>query len=143
MSNRIRTYKDLLQEKQRLELLLATQKQVVIDEFSELQTLAKEEIKPVRKAVAFANMFMTKDRSSLLLSFGADKLIDFVMKKLLLKKAGWIMRLVIPFFLKNYSSHLFSGKKNKFFKKLVSTFKKHSENGHQEEYSDQEKAFNN
>lgn len=116
MSKRIQTYQDLLDEKQQMEVLLHAQKELVLADLREI----KQELQPARDVLAFIGKATTRDRSNILLSLGSDKLIDFVVKKLLLAKAGWITRLVVPYLLKNYSSHVVSDNKDKIFKKVFS-----------------------
>jgi hypothetical protein len=116
MNKRIQTYQDLLEEKQQMEVLLHAQKELVLADLREV----KEELKPARDVLAFIGKATTRDRSNVLLSVGSDKLIDWAVKKLLLAKAGWITRLVVPYLLKNYSSHIVSDNKDKIFKKVFS-----------------------
>jgi hypothetical protein len=116
MSKRIQTYQDLLDEKQQMEVLLHAQKELVLADLREI----KEELQPARDVLAFVGKVTTRDRSNVLLSMGSDKLIDWVVKKLILAKAGWLTRLVVPYLLKNYSSHIVSDNKDKIFKKVFS-----------------------
>ena len=65
-----------------------------------------ESLEPVRNAVSVAGKLFTRDESNILLNVGMGTLIDLLIKKLLLSKSGWLTRILVPFFLKNYSSHL-------------------------------------
>ena len=114
MTKGIKSYNDLLQEKQRLESLLHAQKQVIYYDIEQI----KEELKPVRKTFEFIRKITTKDKTSLLLTFGSDILINGVVKKFILSKANWITRAVVPIFLKNYSSYFLSEQKDKWIEKL-------------------------
>lgn len=108
MSSTIRTYNDLLVERERLENLLVSKKK-------ELKTnieLLKEQYKPVFKAASFVRDLTTKDRSHPWLNMAVSLLIDILVKGKLLRKASWIYKIGVPFVLKNYASNLF-GKKNK------------------------------
>ena len=111
MNKRIKTYDDLVKQKQQLELLLEAQKELIKYDFQEVKI-------ETRAALAGAGKAFTRDTSNLLITAGTNKLIDAVIKNVLLSRAGWVMRLVIPFFLKNFSSHYIADHKNSWFKKL-------------------------
>ena len=60
---------------------------------------------------------------------GIDFAGDMVLRKMLLAKADWVTRLLLPVFLKNHSSHLFTsgeGPRN-LFGKIRSLFKRKKE----------------
>src|SRR5262245_40978422 len=114
MTKPIVTYKDLLEEKERLRLLLNVQKEIIREDIRGIG----DEIEPVKSALSFAGKFVTRDNSNLLLNAGANKLIDLVIKKVILSRAGWLTRLTVPFLLKNYSSHVISENKGALLKKL-------------------------
>jgi len=63
--------------------------------------------------------FTTKDKTSLLLTMGSDIAINALVKNFILSKAGWFVRTVVPYFLKNYSSHFFAEQKEKWLDKLA------------------------
>ena len=114
MNKRINSYEDLLKEKQRLEVLLQTQKKVIYYDIEEI----KVQLQPVRDAVEFIKKITTKDKTSLLLSLGSDIAINTVVKNFILSRAGWLTRIVVPYFLKNYSSHFLAEQKDKWLDKL-------------------------
>ena len=64
-----------------------------------------------------------------MLTTAADTVIDLVLKRIVLSKAGWFARLVVPFFMKNFSSHVIADNKDKIFNKLFSWFGKKKANG--------------
>jgi hypothetical protein len=53
------------------------------------------------------------------LNIGSDLVINSLVKKFILARAGWFMRTVLPYFLKNYSSHFLAEQKEKWFDKLA------------------------
>lgn len=120
MTNRIQTYEDLLEEKQRLQLLLQTQKEVIRQDINEV----KEQLAPVRTAISFVGKLTTKEPTNPLLQGTLDTIIDLVVRKLLLARAGWFTKFIIPFFLKNFSSHVIDEKKDLILQKLFSFFSK-------------------
>ncbi len=117
MTSNINTYEDLVREKQELEVLLQFQKGQIRQDVLDL----KEEFRPARQAVSVLGKLFTKDKSSPLISGGANMIIDLGVKALL-GRAGWITKLVVPFLLKNFSSHVISDKKTGILKKLKSLF---------------------
>ncbi len=106
MKRKIRSYEDLEKEEQLLEELLHTQKQLVQ---LDIQVL-KEQLKPATVALKFFNNITTVDKNNLFVNEGANKVIDFVLNKFILTNSGWVTKFIVPFFIKNYSSHLISDK---------------------------------
>src|SRR5215813_8992370 len=101
MSKRFTSYKELLEEKQQLEVLLEAQKQVIRYDVEEI----KLKLRPVKDTLDFVKKITTKDNSSLLLNIGSEIAINALVKNFILSRAGWLTRIVIPYFLKNFSSH--------------------------------------
>jgi len=118
MKRKIRSYEDLEREEQLLEELLRTQKQLIQ---LDIQVL-KDQLKPAKMALQFFNKITTVDKSNLLLNEGANKAIDFVLNKFILARTGWITKFLVPFFLKNYSSHLIGDNKVSIVEKVFSLF---------------------
>jgi hypothetical protein len=121
MSNRIRTYEDLLQEEQRL-----------IQQLKGHEVLIREDLVSVRKHLApvtrvFNNVgkAFTRDNRSPLINFGLEMGIDVFIRRFLLAKAGWFTKIVVPYLLKNYSSHIIGHEKRvKMVQKIQGLFAK-------------------
>jgi hypothetical protein len=116
MSKRFTSYNELLKEKQQLEVLLQAQKEVIRCDVEEI----KLKLQPLKEALEFVKKITTKDRTNLLLDLGSDIAINTLVKNFILSRAGWFIRLVVPFFLKNYSSHFIAEQKDKWIEKLKS-----------------------
>jgi hypothetical protein len=102
MSNgTIRTYDDLVQEQRRLKLQLAGNEQALRQEFAEI----KQKIKPVTRMIDFLGKITTPDKNNPLLNTGIAVGVNLLVKKLLLRNAGWISKLVMPFLVRNFLSH--------------------------------------
>ena len=114
-----------MEEKARLKTLLAMQKSALRQDFSRI----KEEFTPVRTAIAAIGKITTKDNSNWLLTTAADTAIDVIVKRFILSKAGWFARIILPFFMKNISSHLIADNKDKIFDKIASWFGSGKSNG--------------
>lgn len=120
MNASINTYEDLLQEKERLQALLQSQKQVVREDIRQI----KEELAPVKSAVNFIGKMATREPGNPLLNSAVDTVIDLVVKKLVLGRAGWFTRLAVPFVMKNFASHAIDEKKDAILRKIFSWFGK-------------------
>lgn len=120
MNRTIRTYNDLLQEKQRLNALLKAQKELVRQDVQSI----RQELVPVQKAIEWVGRLTTRDRNNILLTGASDFLVDVIVKKGLLARASWITRIAIPFIAKNLSSHLLAGYKDVLLAKLASWLSK-------------------
>jgi hypothetical protein len=128
MTKRITTYEELMLEKHRLKLLLHGQKELIHQDINEI----KDQLLPVKSAISFIGKLTTKDSSNPLLRGTMNTVIDLFVRKVLLARAGWFMKLVVPLFLKNYTSHVIDEKKDTIINKVFSWFggkKKENANG--------------
>lgn len=116
MTKSIRSYKDLIEERQRLEVLMVEQRTLIHNDVHEL----KVQLQPVKDVLDFIRKITTKDKTSLFLNIGSDILINSVVKRYILSRAGWFVRNVVPYFLRNYSSHFLGEHKEKWLEKLRS-----------------------
>ena len=119
--NKIQTYDDLLEEKKRLELLLVNQKQVISANWTGL----KDEFQPVNNVFSFLSKLTTRDKTNPLVNMGVDLAGDVFLRKLLLARAGWLTRLVVPFLLKNYSSNVFADKGKSLLQNVKHWLRRH------------------
>ena len=117
--NKIQKYDDLLEEKKRLEQLLATQKEQISTNWIEM----KKEFEPVNNVVGFLSKITTRDRTNPLVNMGIDVAGDLVLRKILLARFGWATRLVLPYLLKNYSSNMLADKGKSFVHQIKHWFK--------------------
>ena len=116
MSKRFTSYDDLLKEKQQLEVLLQAQKQLIHYDVEEI----KLKLQPVKETLEFLRKITSKDRTNLLLDLGSDIAINTLIRNFVLSRAGWLTKMIVPFFLKNFSSHFIAEQKDKWFEKLKS-----------------------
>lgn len=116
MNKRFTTYEELVKEKQYLHLQIQAKKQVINNDIQEI----KAQLQPARDAIEFVKKITSKDKSSILLNIGSDLAINTIVKRLILSRTGWLTKLVIPYLLKNYSSHFLAEQKDKWFNKLSS-----------------------
>ena len=99
--NNIRSYQDLLVERQRLKLLLLEREMELKTEYETIKT----RLKPLGNILDFADKITTKDRNNPLIDTGIDIGVNLLLKNLLFRNAGWIVKLLMPLFVRNYLSH--------------------------------------
>jgi hypothetical protein len=104
MSKNITTHKDMLLEKQRLEALLDAQKELIE---LDLQGF-KSDLKPATNMISFFGSFKKKTVSNPLLGIAVGLSTDILMRKLLLKRAGWAVKTVLPFVMRRVTTNLVS-----------------------------------
>ena len=117
----IKTYEDLEKEKHRLVAILRTQEDLIKDDLAGV----REGLRPFSNAVNVINKMATRDNTAPVMNFGLEMGVDLLVRKVLLKRAGWIAKIVVPFLVKNYSSHLIGEEKREaLMKKVKSIFRK-------------------
>jgi hypothetical protein len=120
----IKTYEDLLAEEKRLEGIIYSHRESIKDDLGKI----KEGLRPFKLVMNMVGKAVNRDKPGPLLNFGLDLGIDLIVKKFLLAKAGWLTKVVVPYLIKNYSSHfIIDYKKSKIIKKAKSLFKKFQE----------------
>ena len=102
MTKKITSYQEMLEEEERLTQLLKFQQQQIGDDVRGI----KEELRPLTNIAGTAKKFFVRKSGQAVTTVGLKLLIDGLVKNVILSKSGWITRLVIPFFLKNYASHI-------------------------------------
>lgn len=124
MSKKIATYNDLLEEKQRLQQLLAIQRDTITINVD----LLKEELKPVSDGIS--NVVLTLSRfgkqtqQSPLVYFGIDLATQMVLRRWLKMKTSWFTRSVVPFVIRYYLTKLAAEKNNPFWQRIKKAFSK-------------------
>ena len=109
MMNRIRTYEDLVARQQQMEVLLKLQKEQVRNVIRDLFDAGKSSV--------------LGSTENFLLNKGVGKVIDLVVKKGVLGRAGWMYRLIVPFVLKQFSSKYITEHKKDIKDKFFSFFR--------------------
>lgn len=102
MTKQITNYKELLEEKARLKILLAEQELQLKEDWRAV----KEELQPVVFVGSTIKNFFTRKTTAAVAQVGINLLADGLVKKVLLGGTGWLTRTLVPFFIKNYASHL-------------------------------------
>jgi hypothetical protein len=126
MIKQISSYKELLEEKTRLKALLVEQELQIKDDWQSL----KEELKPAMLVGATLRKLFTRGAGLTAAALGVNLLADGLVKKVLLRKAGWLIRLVIPLLIKNYASHVGEGGPEKWVSKIKKFFSKNGKATH-------------
>jgi hypothetical protein len=129
MSQTIKTYTDLCEERDRVKLVLEVQRQKIKDDWQDL----KDEFIPVKNVFGAVGQMTHADKSNPLVNFGLKVASDLFLKNFVLAKAGWVTKLAVPFVVKNYSSHILARKGGHFLGKVATLFnskKRSRANGH-------------
>lgn len=114
MMRKINNLQELKAERIRLRMELATAEDNLKDDLNWF----KEEMNPVKVlGNIVSNAFVSKNNGGLV-NNGVRFTIDAVVKNLILSKAGWITKLVVPFVMKNISSNFIAEKKPEIFSML-------------------------
>ena len=119
MIKQINSYKELLEEKARLNMLLVEQELQIKEDWQSL----KEELKPAVMIGATLKKLFTRKAGTTAALMGINLVADGFVKRVLLSKTGWLTRWFIPFLIKNYASHL-ADKPEKVMEKIKAFFGK-------------------
>ena len=118
---KIKTYQDLLQEEQRLLSQLKASELLIRDDIAGV----KEGLKPIGRLMKTISKFTTRDRTGAFANFGLDFSVDLLVRRVILAKAGWFTKILIPYVIKNYSSHFITEQqKAKLMQKVSSILSK-------------------
>ncbi|HEY9046584.1 MAG TPA: hypothetical protein VIN08_11840 [Ohtaekwangia sp.] len=121
----IRTYKELLEEKERLRATLELQKLQLKTDVKEL----KEELRPLMVFLSVLGKITSREtRNDAIVSTGSALAIDLLSRKVLPKNN--LVRMFVPGILKNVASHLLYSAKP-LLQKLMSSRKKDTALGKQ------------
>lgn len=116
--SRIKTYEDLEAEKKRLLALLKNHEEAINIDIAGV----KQGLKPVGTAVNFLSKMATRDNRVPAMNFGLEMGIDLLVRRVLLSRAGWFAKIVVPYVVKNYSSHLLADEKRELIVNKVRAF---------------------
>jgi hypothetical protein len=78
----------------------------------------KEELSPARHVVDFLGNFFT-NRNKGLLNVGVGIGVDTIIRNGILRRAPWPMKILIPFFLKNFAGNMIHNNKDTIMKKGI------------------------
>jgi hypothetical protein len=119
--SKISTYKDLLEEEQRLQQILKRQEILIRQDLLSM----KENLEPVKKVYDQVHKVFTRDNRVPFFNLGLELGIDVLLRRFLLARAGWFAKTFVPYIVKNYTSHILSEEKRKvIIKKIEELFNK-------------------
>jgi len=119
--SRIKTYADLEAEKLRLTALLKHHEEAIKADVVNV----REGLKPVSNALNVVNKMATRDNRIPVMNFGLEMGIDILVRRFLLGRAGWFTKIVVPYLIKNYTSHFIGEeKKQAMAGKIQNLFRK-------------------
>ena len=100
MKTNIQNLDDVQAERARLKNQIETSRMNLRHEFG----VIKQELNPINQALGVVTDVFTTPRKGLL-SMGVGFGVDTVLKKVILARAGWLPRLVVPFLVKNVATN--------------------------------------
>ena len=103
----IKKYEDLELEKQRLTALLKNHEEAIRVDMAGVRL----GLKPVNNAINVINKMATRDNTTPVMNFGLEMGIDILVRRFILRRAGWFAKIVVPYLVKNYSSHILGEEK--------------------------------
>ncbi|HVF82122.1 MAG TPA: hypothetical protein VM884_09320 [Flavisolibacter sp.] len=118
MNKKISTYEDLLQEEQRLTAQLSSYKELIRDDIDGI----KQGLNPFKQVTKTVRSLFTRDDNGPLLNFGMNFGLDIFLKRIILGRASWVTKVVVPYVIKNYASHLITEDQRRNVAKSVSKF---------------------
>ena len=119
--SRIKNYADLEAEKLRLMALLKNHEEAIKADVVNV----KEGLKPVSNALNMVNKMATRDNRVPVMNFGLEMGIDLLVRRVMLGRAGWFAKIVVPYLIKNYTSHFIGEEKKEILlSKVRNLFKK-------------------
>jgi hypothetical protein len=119
MTKKITTYAEMLVEEERLQQLKIVQEQQIQTDVQAIKT----ELLPITNFASTAKKFFVRKSSEGLTFLSIKLLVDGFVKNVVLSKAGWVTRFIVPFFLKNYASNV-AKEPGKFMDKIKHLFGK-------------------
>ena len=131
----INNLEELLQEKDRLRDVLKKRKAGINHSFEAL----KEEINPFSSVQKSAGAMLQTNGANPIIKIGINKATEWLLGKVLLKKAGWLPRIVVPYIVKETTSRLVGHKPDKRIATILRNAAKGIRNFNFPELSDQKK----
>ena len=119
MKTKIESLEDVRAERARLKNQIETSRTRLRHEFG----LIKTELNPVSQALGVVTDAFTSPRKGLL-SLGVGFGVDTVIKNVVLARAGWLPRLVVPFLVKNVATNYISKNKSSVVENMLGWVKK-------------------
>lgn len=115
-TRRIKTYEELLQEEQRLTVELKSYQAFMKEDIAGIKT----GLNPIKRVTDTAKNLFTRGDNGPLLNFGVNFGLDVVLRRMILGRASWVAKVVVPYLAKNYASHLITEDQRKAVGKSLS-----------------------
>jgi hypothetical protein len=119
MKTDIKNLDDLRAERARLKNQIEASRMNLRYEFGAI----KQELNPLNQALGVVTDVFTTPRKGLL-SLGVGIGVDTILKNVILARAGWLPRLVVPFLVKNVATNYISKNKASVVENIVGWVKK-------------------
>ncbi|HUQ96369.1 MAG TPA: hypothetical protein VM010_01805 [Chitinophagaceae bacterium] len=116
--SKIKNYADLEAEKLRLTALLRNHEEAIKADVVNV----KEGLRPMSNALNVMNKIATRDNRVPVMNFGVEMGIDLLVRRVLLGRAGWFAKIVVPYLVKNYTSHFLGDEKKQLLASKIRNF---------------------
>lgn len=114
MKTKIKNINDLRAERARLKNEIELSKTKMRSSIEAI----KAELNPARRVVDFLGSFLTS-RNNGLLNVGVGLGVDTVIRNGLLRRAPWPLKVLVPFFLKNFAGNVIHNNKDNIMEKSI------------------------
>ena len=89
--------------------------------------LVKDGVRPIGRTISNAyslvHSLTTRPKTSPLVNLGLDFGVELLVKRMLLANSGWLVRVLVPYLVRNYSAKLFKrSSKTTLWKRIKSSF---------------------
>jgi hypothetical protein len=116
--NRINSYEELVREKERLQLQLEVHKAAVRNHVAEI----KQKLNPVKNVIRFFSNFTAPAATNTLVGSGLGLSLELLVRRLFFAKTGWLIKMVGPILVKNFSANMIKKNKDTLIKKVKAFF---------------------
>ncbi|WP_346237154.1 hypothetical protein ABDK00_012020 [Niabella insulamsoli] len=113
----IDNFSDLMQEKERLKARLNNSKANIRDSFEGI----KDELNPFNAIKEKTHGVLQTSTANPLVKFGIKRATEFLISKVLLRRAGWFTKLVVPFIVREVATRAIGLKADKKIAKTLRT----------------------
>jgi len=130
MINKIENNEQLQAEKERMTELLEEKKNQISNDFDDI----KENLKPVRQVThAVSNMLSNQNKNNLV-RLGVTLGVELILNKIILRRAGWATKLIVPFLVRNVALNYINDHREEVITKALHLVKRISKSKNSKNY---------
>jgi len=134
MINKIENNEQLQAEKERMSNLLEERKNQISNDFDDL----KENLKPVRQVTHAVGNMLSNENKNNLVRMGVTLGVELILNKIILKRAGWATKLIVPFIVRNVALNYITDHRAEVLSKALHLIKRFTRNTELENYNERQ-----